>query len=309
MHSHGIEWSKERLGVLIDLRASGCTAPEISDQLSRKWNMPVSIDCVNNAIYRHQVGRYLIERDKHIKVYDEEMRITADSAIISSDWHAPYYSEVWVNRMLQFAHKYGIKTHVIGGDWMDMGFAKWSKFKMMENIGERESNLDEEIERVQAVFNACKLYDRTYLICGNHENRVDRLTEGKIQARHIIDLMGGKEMEGLTVSVYDKLYINDDILVVHPKSYSQISGSVAVRLAEKTHRHVLNAHGHFMAMRYDRSAKFMCCDIGGMFDITKIDYICKKTTTHPTWNNGFAVIMDGGIELIHGGNLKVWGLK
>jgi len=82
-----------------------------------------------------------------------------------------------------------------------------------------------------------------------------------------------------------------------------------VRLAEKTHRHVLNAHGHFMAMRYDRSAKFMCCDIGGMFDIKKIDYICKKTTTHPTWNNGFAVIMDGGIELIHSGNLGVWGLK
>ena len=309
MHSHGIEWTKGRLGTLIDLRASGCTAPEISDQLTHRWNMPVSVTCINNAIARHRVGKFLMERGEDVKVYNEEMRINVESAIVTSDWHAPHHSEVWVNRMLQFAHKYKIKTHVIGGDWFDMDFAKWSKFRMMMGEGEGDSTLDEEIAKNRKVIEACKYFDVTKLQCGNHEQRPSTLTDGKIQARHIIDLMGGKEMEGLTVSVYDKLYINEDILVVHPKSYSQISGSVAVRLAEKTHRHVLNAHGHFMAMRYDRSAKFMCCDIGGMFDIQKIDYICKKTTTHPTWNNGFAVIMDGGIELIHSGNLGVWGLK
>ena len=306
-----MEWTDERVRALVAAKSCGFTSQQVAELLTKQFGVDVNTTMVQNVTSKHNLAPYLMEIDTDIPVYDKEFRIIMKNGIISCDWHAPHHSEMWVNRMLTFADKHlgPDSTHVIGGDWMDMDFAKWSKFKMMMGAGEGDSSLDDEIELAKSVLNACSYFDKTYLICGNHENRVDRLTDGKIQARHIIDLMGGKEMEGLTVSVYDKLYINDDILVVHPKSYSQISGSVAVRLAEKTHRHVLNAHGHFIAMRYDRSGKYMACDMGGMFDVSKIDYICKKTTTHPTWNNGFAVIMDGQIELVHTGNLKFWGLK
>lgn len=309
MRSHGMEWTEDRVAALVAAKSSGFTAPECAAILSKEWGHNVTTSMVNNTIYKHSLMPYLMEIDNAVAVFDEEIYVKTDAAIVTSDWHAPHHNEVWVNRMLNYAHKYGIKTHIIGGDWFDMDFAKWSKFKSMTKLGEGDSTLDLEIDKNRQVIEACKYFDETYLICGNHEQRVDRLTDGKIQARHIIDLMGGNEMEGLTVSVYDKLFINDDIVVTHPGSYSQISGSVAVRLAEKFHRHVLNAHGHFLAMRYNRSADYMCCDIGGMFDTKKIDYICKKTTTHPTWNNGFAVVMDGDLELVHEGNLGFWGLK
>ena len=64
----------------------------------------------------------------------------------------------------------------------------------------------------------------------------------------------------------DRLFIGDKVMVTHPKSYSQISGSVAIRLAEKYHMDVINAHGHFAAMRFDRSGKFQAVDLGGLFD-------------------------------------------
>jgi hypothetical protein len=181
---------------------------------------------------------------------------------------------------------------------------------MMKEKGEKKEELDAELETCRTIMKSLDYFDKTYLICGNHENRVDRLTDGRIQARHIIDLIGkGKYEEKFTVSVYDKIYVGANFLAVHPKSYSQIGGSTAVRLAEKFQMNVLNAHGHFIALRYDRSGRYMAADIGGMFDVKKIDYVCKKTTTHPTWNNGFAMIVDGELELVHGGNLGFWGLK
>ena len=309
-HSHGISWTKQRQDELLKLLVWGMTATECAEILTDKWGINVTTRAVDNARHTHNITKYLLEIDKNIKVYDREIRLPMGNYVVSCDAHAPYHSEPWVNRKLIISERLGITEHVIAGDLFDMGFAKWSKFKMMEDKGERDNTLDEERDACQRIMDAYDYYLHNYLECGNHEARPVTMTDGKIQARHIIELMGeNKYHDKWTVSVYDKLFIGDDFMVVHPKSYSQISGSTAVRLAEKSHRHVLNAHGHFIALRYDRSGTFMAADIGGMFDVNKIDYICKKTTTHPRWNNGFAMILDGDLEIVHEGNLKFWGLK
>ena len=308
--SHGFQWSKPRRDYLLELKVAGFTAGECAVLVTEKYQETVTVRSIDNAWHTHALGKHLLEIDTSLDLHTNEIRLPEGSYMVSCDFHVPHHSEVWINRMLQLAEREGVLSHIIAGDLFDMGFAKWSKFQMMKDEGEREEELDDELVVCRTVMESLDYFKDTHLICGNHENRVDRLTDGRIQARHIIDLIGeGKYKEKFTVSVYDKIYIGDKFLAVHPKSYSQIGGSTAVRLAEKFHLNVLNAHGHFVALRYDRSGKHMAADIGGMFDVKKIDYICKKTTTHPSWNNGFAMIVDGELELVHEGNLGMWGLK
>ena len=309
-HSQGFQWTKPRRDSLLDLKVVGFTSPECAELLSKMYGETITVPSVDNAWYKHALGKYLLEIDKDISLFNKEIHIPERNCVVSCDAHAPYHSEPWINRKLTLAERMGLKTHVIVGDLFDMGFAKWSKFQMMKDEGEKEPNLDEERESCEKIVDAYDLFDINYLICGNHEQRPVTMTDGRLQARHIIELMGeAKYRDKWTVSVYDKMFIGDDFMVVHPKSYSQIGGSTAVRLAEKSLKHVLNAHGHFVALRYSRSGKHMAADIGGMFDVNKIDYIQKKTTTHPCWNNGFAMIVDGDLGLVHEGNLGFWGLK
>jgi len=310
VRTHGFAWTKERRDSLLECKIYGLTTVECSELLSRKFGESVTVKSVENAWYKSHLAKHLLEIDKSLALYDRELRLDDGDYLVTCDFHAPHHSEVWINRALAFADEYNIKHHIIVGDLFDMGFAKWSKFEMMKDEWESQERLDDELKVCRRVMESLDYFDKSYLVCGNHENRVDRLTDGRIQARHIIDLIGeGRYKDKFKVSVYDKLFVGEEFLAVHPSSYSQIGGSTAVRLAEKFHRNVLNAHGHFVALRYDRSGQYMAADIGGMFDTKKIDYICKKTTTHPTWNNGFAVIMDGDLGLVHGGNLGFWGLK
>jgi hypothetical protein len=139
-----------------------------------------------------------------------------------------------------------------------------------------------------------------YLLQGNHERRIGIQTFSMIQVKHLFGFIGGEIWaKKFRYSVYDKMHIGDKWLLVHPKSYSQISAAVALRLAEKYHRHVINAHGHFIALRYDRSGQYMGIDLGGLFDTSKIDYMNLSTTTHPFWNCGFGMILNGKFWHFH----------
>ena len=155
-------------------------------------------------------------------------------------------------------------------------------------------DLDKEVFHTDPVIKALDYFDENILVCGNHERRVGMKTDSIIQARHLFGLYGeGIWNRKFKYSVYDKLFIGDEWMVVHPRSYSQISTSVARRLAEKYHKNIINAHGHFVGMAYDRSGKFLAIDLGGMFETKKVDYINLRTTTHPNWKNGFGALYNG----------------
>ncbi|MCK5644882.1 MAG: hypothetical protein KAJ19_29045, partial [Gammaproteobacteria bacterium] len=189
-YAHGIKWDKKRLDTLIDLLSCGFTAKECALKLTKLWGREVTVNAVNNAREKHHLAQHLLEKDTHVVIYDKEIKLKDCDVVVSSDQHSPHHSEKWTNRKLTFAEKHGIKIHVAGGDLFDMSFAKWSKFAMMKDYGEKEDSLDDELVSCRKMLSALDYFDKNHLICGNHENRVDRLTDGKIQARHIIDLMG-----------------------------------------------------------------------------------------------------------------------
>jgi len=294
-YATGIDWTQPgRLDRLKELVAQGRTHPEISDILTAEFNLPVSVQAVSQVKYRYRVVRHLIPIDNKIPLYFDES-IPSGNYIVFSDAHAPYYDEVYVNRLLFVADKFKVKKAVSVGDTLDMDFAKIF-------YDPEKSDLDTEIVRTEPLLMGLQYFDKVYFMRGNHENRIGRMTDGKIQAQHIFKLFGEKTFcEKFTYIPNTRLMIGKNWLLTHPKNYSQISGSVAVRLAEKYHRHVINAHGHFIALRYDRSGKFMGIDLGGLFKHEKVKYIHDSTTTHPQWNPGFGMIYNDKFYHFHEG--------
>jgi len=215
--------------------------------------------------------------------------------MISCDDHSPYHSALYENRLLMIAEFFEIKKHIKVGDLVNQDYAShWPKME-----GENRGTLDENIQQSEPLFKALDYFDEIYQVRGNHEDRVTRITDARVQAKHILQLFGQKIYNKVKYTPYDKVFIGDEWMAVHPKSYSQISGSTAVRMCEKFHRHVFNAHGHFVALRWDRSGKYMGIDLGGLFDARKIPYINLSTTTHPQWNNGFAMLRNEKIWLFN----------
>ena len=235
--------------------------------------------------------RDFIEKTE-VKTY-KNLTIPMDDYMVSCDYHAPYYSEIWTNRLLLIAEKFKIRKHVLAGDLYDFNFM--SKFP-----AEEKKSLDDEIKDSGQIYKILDYFDKTYLIQGNHERRIGNMTEGRVMSRHLFRAFGHEAFESkIYYSLYDRIQIEDKYMILHPKSYSQISTAVSKRMAEKFGMHVLNAHGHFCGLTYDRSGKYLCVDLGGCFDMNSIEYCTMRTTSHPFWNNGFGMIRGGKFYLFH----------
>lgn len=290
----GFRWTSERIKRLRELCIQGHGNGEIARILSEEFGEEITYAMVSNTKARHQLTRYTVEIDQRVKVYEDEF-IPNENRVIACDCHAPYFDEVYVNRFLAVADKFKVKKAVMIGDTLDMDFAK-------HYYDDEKGSLDKELMQADPLMNALQYFDEVVFIKGNHETRAGRITDGRVQAHHIFNLFGPELWKNKFKYINrDRVRMGRNWLFVHPQSYSQVSGSVAVRMAEKFHRHVINAHGHFVALRYDRSGKYMGVDLGGLFSKEKIKYINETTTTHPFWNPGFGMIYDDHFYHFHEG--------
>jgi len=282
-------WTDEKLGKLQELFLAGQTRLQIVDELSSIFETTFTYNSIDSKIRTLGLVRVKTQDfNNSAPKYNREIRLPLDDYLITCDYHSPYFSIEWHNRSLAVAEKFNIKKLIVIGDLLDFGFAS---FFYSDNKPSLDQEKDENIRLIQSLI---QTFDEIYLLKGNHEDRLGRLTDAKLQARILLELWTKESWQTkFKYSIYDKLYIGDEWLLIHPKSYSQISGQVAKKLASKFHKNIINAHGHFLSYGYDVSGKYLAVDMGGMFDVEKIEYKCIKTTTHPEWNTGFGLIKDG----------------
>jgi hypothetical protein len=191
------------------------------------------------------------------------------------------------------AEKFKIRKHIVAGDFYDMHAV--SIF-----LSEDPKNLDDEVKQTDPAFRMIDYFDKNYFIQGNHERRIGSMTEGALRARHMYKIFGmDRYDQKIVYSIYDRIAIEDKYLIIHPKSYSQISTAVAKKLAEKYGTHCICAHGHFSSLSTDRSGRYLCVDLGGLFDPDKIEYSNIQTTVHAKWNCGFGLIRNGKFYLFN----------
>jgi hypothetical protein len=278
----GSVWTKERIEQLREMRMAGMTYDVIGERFG------MTTEAVAHAARNHGIPKAILEENLSIPVFRGDLKLPMDDYIITCDYHSPYYSVLWHNRTLAIAERLGIKKAIIVGDLIDFGFAAFWYSDHKPGID------DESDENRRLVHSLLSAFDEIYLVKGNHEDRLGRQTNGLVQARYLLELWAGEDYgKRFHYSLYDKLTIGSEWLLVHPKSYSIISTKVAKILASKFHKNILNTHGHFLGYGYDISGKYYAADIGGIFDKEKIEYKNLKTSTHPEWGNGFAVLKNG----------------
>lgn len=228
-------------------------------------------------------------------VYNGEYHIDSrDGIIIANDFHAPYHSVKWCNRLLKIAKLYKIKQLLIAGDGLDMhSFSGWG--------ADPDMSWNEEMscaaEWLWVLYNS---FDKIYWTRGNHEDRLARATNWQMSADNVIDSILCKyarensvnfkyDCDKIEYSVYPFSYVDEDWMIVHPKTYSRIPNRVSSQLALTHKKHVIMAHSHRACWGWADDREHIVIDSGGMFDESKCQYRHLSITTHGGWNNGFVV--------------------
>lgn len=223
-------------------------------------------------------------------------------AIITGDRHIPFTNLAWHEYMMKVAKRRGIKTLIESGDYFNQDvFAFW--FQSYQPL----INLDWEAEMMSAeeiMDDLLSWFDNIYIIIGNHDLRIWRKVGRGQNFRLIFKLITQDPRVHISNLPYCFAGPKDEYMIVHPKSYSQISTSTPKKLTEKFHKHVLGAHGHFFGVDYDRSGKFMAVASGGLFDYDTILYTHASITTHDLWVNGFCVLNERGELRLYGPGME-----
>lgn len=211
-------------------------------------------------------------------------KIHSDSLLVLADAHIPCMNVALAHRMFEMCDLLNVQDVLVAGDFFDQNmFSKWDPRKPSEWAQEKR------VAKYMLKHLTSK-FRRVTMIMGNHDLRILKTLGWNEDFRGLVsDLC---DAPNLYVSEYPKVEVNDKWLIFHPKSYSQVPGSVARHLAEREQKHVVSTHGHFTSLTFDRSGVHYAIDIGGLPDRSKMEYVNFMETTHPVWVNGFLLLID-----------------
>lgn len=221
--------------------------------------------------------------------------VPASGIAVTADWHVPLVDYEFVNVFLEHCERAGIRELVIAGDFWNMDALSRFDYK------QRSADLETEHYAGVRIFDRLlELFDRVYFTWGNHDARLHKALQYKLEFKQAMRMLLGEipdaKLDKLALSNLDHLYVQTPrgpYRICHPATYNQRPLTTATRLAAKHGCHVITAHSHHCAVGYAEDGKTVLCEIGGMFDRTRTEYL-QRTTTYPEWTPGYAFIRPSG---------------
>jgi hypothetical protein len=215
--------------------------------------------------------------------------------------------------MLSVARKFQIPKLIIAGDGLDM--------TSFSNFGSDPAlSWDEEMEwAAEWLWILYHAFDKIVWFRGNHCDRLARATNWQLKATRLIPallctyadmhkLSFNYDPDKLTLSNYPFCYLDDEWMIVHPKSYSRIPMRVGSQLALIHDRHIMGAHSHRSGITWADDGKHLVVELGCMADFEKIQYRHMSVTTHGEWQNAFVLYGNGHPVLFGDEPLTNWSL-
>lgn len=245
---------------------------------------------------------YLVPSGVHSRLRVElERPITFDVAdwgggAVTADWHHPVADYNLINTFIDHARDARATNWlVIAGDWFNMD--AFSSFDHKQPSAGFDRELFGSTATMEAVL---KTFKRVIFSWGNHDARFHKALGYKVDFAKAMKMcfedLDPRLLDRITFSNLDHVWVNSPrgpYYVAHPKSYSQVPLTSAIRLASKKLAHVLTGHSHHTALGYDRSGKFTVAELGGFFDAEKTEYL-QRSTHFPEWTNGYGFIGKDG---------------
>jgi len=239
---------------------------------------------------------------REINDFCNPIKFESEKVCVTSDWHIPYVDDNLYAGLLKVGNSdYGNIDLVIAGDFLDT--ESYSRFTPMapgsaffEEVQQGRDYLEEIIP----------MFKHTYICRGNHEKRLIDMNAGKLSMHDIVHMMIPEDMSKrefgvkVTVTQDDHLRFTQDgkpWMCAHPRNFRIINLSVARDLAARYQTNVVVAHGHQMAMGWDRSGTYRLVDGGGLFDKMQLSYL-RETTCYPETKNGFIIVKDNKVTVM-----------
>ena len=223
---------------------------------------------------------------KALPDFSQHLKIFCDNVMMWGDSHLPLIHEEFTEHMFDIALAFKTKTLILAGDLFDqIIFSHFPTAFTKEML-----SWEEEKERAKLFFQTLKkVFDKIYIIIGNHDIRILRVLKGQETFKSLIEpLLDDKSK--FIISDYPQIELNNKWIFFHPKSYSQTSMNVTRKLCNIHKKHCVTAHGHFSGLAFDVSDTYYAIDVGGILDRDKVAYIHRSITTHPKWNKGFLIV-------------------
>jgi hypothetical protein len=280
----------------------GWSNRRISRHLKAREGLEVDESVIRRSLPKLGYNRHLIPEDDSFEdrfsiVLDQPLVHEGDIAI-SADWHIPMYDPKYTNEFILAARERKVTDLVIAGDFFN--FDALSQYDPKQ----ADAGLEGEIDEAIAVMNVLlETFTRIYFLWGNHDARLHRALGYAMQFRKAMETVFGKlgleALDRIVFSNLDHMWIetpNGRYYVCHPKNYTKVPLSTARALAPKVNAHVITAHSHHCAVGYGPDGEKVVAEIGGLFDRHKTAYL-QRTTTFPTWQQGYAFLNDGILEV------------
>ena len=281
------KWTPEEEKRLIDLRRDGYTNRHIAKELKRSYNCIEKKSIIlikkNELVNRRTEEPFLIPKEP--PDYTDFFKIQSKDFMVIADVHLPYIHKETVSKCLAIGKKFKIPTLIIAGDLFDL--RSFSRFVISQDPFD---DLDLTVKIASDFLKDClSVFKEIYIICGNHDARIFKSTNGKIRYSQFFKMVEGNKQR-IFVSDYSYCFANGNWMICHPENFSGRGGQTPSDLSEIYHRNVIASHNHVCGIQTSLSGDYLGIDCGMACSLEKTEYAMKVVTKHRKWINGFCMV-------------------
>lgn len=206
------------------------------------------------------------------------------------DFHAPSHNRTYVRHLVTVAQHLGYTRLVIGGDLFDMSSLGRSHPQDLPTVS-FEKTLQVGGELLAYLLNS---FEEVAIVPGNHDLRAARAMGEAISFSRLCHaaLNGAKTSGRLITSDYDYLYVGENWVAGHPRSYCSAPSKDLAQIATRTRKNVLGAHTHLCGMSVSPCGEFLAVQPGHMTAPKMTMYLSQSAglSKYGEWVSAFASV-------------------
>lgn len=324
-------WEDTELKKLSDLRASGLSWDEVAEGMGRTRE-----SC--RFMWRRLNGMakvtYIVKESPYQR-FDAPL-VREGDALILSDVEAPFHHAEFMNKCIELAIKWKVKTCILAGDFMHFdSISSWEPawtnppktglndaqervlmdflqtlpgkyqasmpalLEALDGTEENVSNISAEMRAARQVVEALSSsFKNIDFVIGNHEGRLLRAFQSPVCPEDVLRLI---DAESWRIAPYYWMHLKSGgrtYQIEHPGAAAR---TTAARLAAKYQVDVIMGHSHLLEFRMDASGQHYAITAGHCVDELRLPYSSQRHRPGDAHNLGAVIVRDGYPWLLHNG--------
>lgn len=313
------EWTKTEEEKAIRLELLGKSDYEIADELNRSYQS------VNVKMSRLRMAGKIKASSVPASSYPlwtDPLRSEGD-AVILTDVEAPFQHSEFINRVLDLADAWNVRTLHLDGDLLHFdSLSKWGSEwtqdkelqadKLLELVslipGKRKEEglkileaaglmngggLSGELAEARKVFRSFHSFDNILVAIGNHDDRYIRSLNQAVSSSELLHQLDRHNDARWKIAPYYFTIVDTEqgqYRIEHPRGAGK---NAAIDLAIQYHTHIIMGHSHRWAVNRDPSGKFWAIQTGHCVDERRLAYVMQRSAKRDAHVLGATIIRGG----------------